>query len=105
MDGSAGRVHLRRPRTLRGREAEGDLRAREVGRRSAPPHRSREYGEKTEGGEALTFSADVAVGAGAPGAPLAIPPPPWHILWTRSHCEQSVSDQLVAAGFDPFLPR
>jgi transcription antitermination factor NusG len=30
---------------------------------------------------------------------------PWHVLWTRSHCEQSVHDQLAAKGFHPFLPR
>jgi transcription termination/antitermination protein NusG len=29
---------------------------------------------------------------------------PWHLLWTRSHFESSVSDQLSAAGFHPFLP-
>jgi len=30
--------------------------------------------------------------------------PAWHALWTRSHCEQLVHDQLVAKGFDLFLP-
>lgn len=29
---------------------------------------------------------------------------PWHVLWTNSNCEQMVYDQLVAKGFDPFLP-
>ena len=29
----------------------------------------------------------------------------WRVLWTRSHCEQLVFDQLVAAGFAPFLPK
>jgi transcription antitermination factor NusG len=29
----------------------------------------------------------------------------WHALWTRSHCEQLVHDQLAAKGFDLFLPR
>lgn len=28
----------------------------------------------------------------------------WHVLWTRSHFEKLVHDQLVAAGFRPFLP-
>jgi transcriptional antiterminator NusG len=28
----------------------------------------------------------------------------WHVLWTRSHCEEKVCDQLVAKGFHPFLP-
>jgi len=30
--------------------------------------------------------------------------PTWHALWTRSHCEQLIHDQLAAKGFDPFLP-
>ena len=29
----------------------------------------------------------------------------WYALWTNSHCEQLVHDQLRARGFDPFLPR
>jgi transcription antitermination factor NusG len=29
---------------------------------------------------------------------------PWHAVWTRSHCEQLVSDQLRAKQFDVFLP-
>jgi transcriptional antiterminator NusG len=28
----------------------------------------------------------------------------WFVLWTRSHCEQLVHDQLVTKGFQPFLP-
>jgi transcription antitermination factor NusG len=30
---------------------------------------------------------------------------PWHVLWTNSHCEQLVCEQLEARGFHPFLPR
>ena len=30
--------------------------------------------------------------------------PHWRVIWTRSNCEQLVYDQLVAKGFDPFLP-
>ena len=29
---------------------------------------------------------------------------PWHVLWTRSNCEQLVHDQLVAKGLSLFLP-
>ena len=29
----------------------------------------------------------------------------WHALWTHGHCELLVFDQLVAKGFDAFLPR
>ncbi len=28
----------------------------------------------------------------------------WHVLWTRSHCEQLVHDQLMAKGYTLFLP-
>lgn len=28
----------------------------------------------------------------------------WHVLWTRSHCEQLVYDQLAVKGFHLFLP-
>jgi transcriptional antiterminator NusG len=28
----------------------------------------------------------------------------WHVLWTRSHCEQLVLDQLAAQGFRLFHP-
>ncbi len=28
----------------------------------------------------------------------------WYALWTRSHCEQLVHDQLAAKGFELFLP-
>src|SRR5438128_11525370 len=30
--------------------------------------------------------------------------PEWHVLWSRSHCEQLVHDQLVSKGFRVFLP-
>jgi hypothetical protein len=30
---------------------------------------------------------------------------PWHVLWTHSHCEQMVCDQLAGRGFHPFLPK
>lgn len=30
--------------------------------------------------------------------------PAWHVLWTRSHCEQLVYGQLAAKGFRLFLP-
>jgi transcription antitermination factor NusG len=29
----------------------------------------------------------------------------WRALWTRSHCEQIVYEQLAGNGFHPFLPR
>ena len=28
----------------------------------------------------------------------------WHVLWTHSHCEQLVYDQLAVKGFELFLP-
>jgi len=35
----------------------------------------------------------------------ASPAPAWHALWTRSHCEQLVHDQLAVKGFNLFLPK
>jgi transcription termination/antitermination protein NusG len=35
-------------------------------------------------------------------APAAAPA--WHVLWTRSHCEQLVAGQLEAKGFHVFVP-
>ena len=38
--------------------------------------------------------------------PSAAPQAPgWYILWTRSHCEQLVHDQLAAKGFCLLLPK
>ena len=31
--------------------------------------------------------------------------PQWHVIYTRSHCEQLVYDQLAAKGFQLFLPK
>lgn len=31
--------------------------------------------------------------------------PSWHVLWTRSNCEQLVCDRLAAQGFEVFLPK
>ncbi len=31
--------------------------------------------------------------------------PPWYAIWTRSHSEQLVADQLLAKGLDIFLPQ
>lgn len=30
--------------------------------------------------------------------------PRWHVLWTRSNCERSVYEQLLAKGYDVLLP-
>jgi len=49
-------------------------------------------GLETKGGDAL---------------PEIVSPPVtarWRVLWTHSNCEQLVSDQLVAKGFDVFFP-
>ena len=68
------------------------LRCEEVVVGSAPER------AETKGGEALPETG--------PFQPTQIAPPGsrWHVLWTRSNCEQLVSDQLAAKGFEPFLP-
>ncbi|HEV8119230.1 MAG TPA: transcription termination/antitermination NusG family protein [Thermoanaerobaculia bacterium] len=40
-----------------------------------------------------------------PTHPIADADAPWHVLWTRSHCEQMVHDQLVGKRFELFLPK
>ena len=60
---------------------------------------------RTEGGEALPVNEieirsvveDETRQAGVVAAG-------WYALWTRSHCEQLVHDQLAAKGFELFLP-
>lgn len=57
-------------------------------------------GTKTEGGEALLEqieSIDASVETALDRH--------WYALWTHSHCEQLVRDQLAAKGFDVFLPK
>jgi len=49
-------------------------------------------------------SADPAAGGGTGVDGLMAVGPRWHALWTRSHCERLVRDQLAAKGFDVFLP-
>ncbi|HEX9867208.1 MAG TPA: UpxY family transcription antiterminator [Candidatus Tectomicrobia bacterium] len=49
---------------------------------------------------------DRAVGDDKPAAtPSCQAPPQWYALYTRSHCEQLVYEQLVARGFAAFLPK
>ena len=36
--------------------------------------------------------------------PKGAKPEPWYAVWTRSHCEQLVAQQLATRGFDAFLP-
>src|SRR5262245_12597683 len=61
----------------------------------------------TEGGEALSLASETVVTAPDPVAegPSATGLESWYVLWTRSNCEQHVHDQLMAKGFDLFLPR
>jgi len=37
--------------------------------------------------------------------PLGAAPGNWYALWTQSHCEELVRDQLDAKGFHLFLPK
>jgi transcriptional antiterminator NusG len=62
----------------------------------------------TEGGEA--FLRDVTMGQSSCSPTVTQPlreeaaSPSWYALWTHSHCEQRVHDQLGRAGFRAFLP-
>jgi transcriptional antiterminator NusG len=46
---------------------------------------------------------DPSIDATAPGG--ASQDARWHVLWTRSHCEQLVHDQLSGKEFELFLPK
>jgi transcription antitermination factor NusG len=59
----------------------------------------------TEGGEALLQELTMS----QPSSCLANTVPvqeraAWYALWTHSHCEQRVHDELAQIGFRPFLP-
>lgn len=61
-------------------------------------------------GEALSKNATLQTGsfAGSTDAGatrMTAAQPQWHVLWTRSNCEQLVHDQLTAKGYEMFLPR
>jgi transcription termination/antitermination protein NusG len=65
---------------------------------------------RTEGGEALPLDMKLdaekflwSLDEEEDGASSA--EPKWHALWTRSHCEQLVHDQLGAKRFEVFLPK
>jgi transcription termination/antitermination protein NusG len=65
---------------------------------------------RTEGGEALAVDGEMlATRAAEMSGTQSTDERPrvercWHALWTRSHCERLVHDQLAAKGFHLFLP-
>jgi transcription termination/antitermination protein NusG len=64
----------------------------------------------TEGGEALqrdvtSDSNQPVEDDGSPAPASGQAHPQWYALYTRSHCEQLVCDQLMAKGFSIFLPK
>lgn len=64
-------------------------------------------GKSTEGGEALQSAATSGGNLGIEDRLEECPEPAgvhWYALWTRSHCERLVYDQLYAKGLNPFLP-
>jgi transcription termination/antitermination protein NusG len=56
------------------------------------PHTEPEFNQAAGGGELDVTSAHWTR-------------PQWYALYTRSHCEQLVYEQLVARGFSAFLPK
>jgi transcription antitermination factor NusG len=58
----------------------------------------------TEGGEALLESLSELETLAEPESPSEPVMPRWHVLWTHSNCEQLVHEQLMAKGFEMFLP-
>ena len=67
--------------------------------------------ECTEGGEALLEATQPLISgwnaraATTADEPIVSAAGSWLALWTHSHCEQRVHDQLVQKGFGVFLPK
>ena len=57
-------------------------------------------GDETKGGEALAEAAIQTI-ENEPSSRAGLG---WYVLWTHSHCEQLVYDQLAVKGFELFLP-
>ena len=53
----------------------------------------------------VALATDLAVTTPAAAGLDAVHRSCWYAIWTNSHCEQLVHNQLVARGFDAFLPR
>ena len=91
-----------------GRSTHGGFRGRTHGYRTSGFLPKREG--RTKGGEALLSStAVVTERCGRPLNATGQGPeshvPQWYVLWTQSNCELLVYEQLVAKGFQLFLPR
>ena len=59
-------------------------------------------------GGILAATPPATGGATEGGGARAVEPgagQPWYVLWTRSHCEQLVHDQLAARDIEVFLPK
>src|SRR5256712_9309760 len=59
---------------------------------------------QSEGGEALSTVRTAAIPDATAPRSAATPSAQWYALWTRSHTERLVYEQLAAKGFDAFLP-
>jgi transcription termination/antitermination protein NusG len=64
----------------------------------------------SQGGEALPRNTEGGIDQPCGDRdPAALPPDAteqaWYALYTRSHCEQLVHDQLIVKGFSLFLPK
>jgi transcription antitermination factor NusG len=57
------------------------------------------------GTTSLVAQRDRGASSGAPASSAVMEAAAWYAIWTRSHCEQLVSDQLGAKGFAVFLPK
>lgn len=61
---------------------------------------------KTEGGEALLDQVDTDKRTSIDSERTCrAEQEHWYALWTHSHCEQLVRDQLAAKGFETFFPK
>jgi transcription antitermination factor NusG len=52
----------------------------------------------------MSPTIDLTAKGAKPDPAAAAKPGAWYAIWTRSHCERLVADQLAAKGLETFLP-
>jgi transcription antitermination factor NusG len=64
-----------------------------------------EFVDALEGRDAVLGSSAETTLTPIAAAATSARPSSWYALWTHSHCEQLVYDQLIGKGFAAFLPK
>lgn len=99
-------VRQRGAETIRRRDTRISSRKRRVRAAAEPKSFDSLSGSQTEGGEALARSAGHAIHSYDDDAIAAVPEnrDAWYAIWTQSHFERTVAEQVSARRFQCFLP-